>query len=86
MDMDSQKLLGNVVDSLRVRTKTPGDPGRASAGVEAGVGSSSAPFLDEGEVRDATFDRGLREFFFCAVLEASVHRWKREAVLVSPRI
>lgn len=51
--MDSQKLLGNVVDSLRVRTKPQPQAGvgSQSAGVKAGLASSSAPVLDQDEVR-----------------------------------
>lgn len=60
--MNSQRLLGNVVDSLRVRTKTQHDAGSSAAGVTAGLPSSSysAPVLDKAEVRAESGERGCR--------------------------
>lgn len=51
VEMNSQKLLGNVVDSLRVRTKPQDGVGSQAAGVKAGLASPSAPALDEDGVR-----------------------------------
>eukprot|EP00752_Nemacystus_decipiens_P003968 g3634.t1 len=54
VEMDSQKLLGNVVDSLKVRTKPQGQGGvgNQEAGVKTGLASSSAPVVDDEVVED----------------------------------
>lgn len=69
--MDSQKLLGNVVESLRVRTKPEGgDVGSQSAGVNAGLASSSSapPLLDDDEVKSRAERGGFVDDFLCLLV------------------
>lgn len=62
MEMDSQRLLGNVVDSLRVRTKNQHDAGSSAAGVKTGLPSSSSSVLDEVRA-ELGGGEGFRGFF-----------------------